>query len=58
MAGVANALNPQVPTSMPEDTLEYRILSDYVLNVRGATTDATPRKERHRALSAALADHE
>ena len=58
MATVAQALDRQAGWTAPDDTLEYRILADYVLNVRGATTDVTPRQERHKALSAALEDPE
>jgi hypothetical protein len=54
MGRVVRSLDGQGGLAQIEDTLEYRILADYVLNVRGATTDATPRSERHRALSAAL----
>lgn len=54
MSTVAHALDRQANWTAPEDTPAYRILADYVLNVRGATTDVTPRLERHRALSAAL----
>lgn len=54
MSTVTQALDRETSWRAPEDTLQSRILADYVLNVRGATTDATPRLERHKALSSAL----
>lgn len=58
MTKVAQALDRQANWIALDNTLEYRIITDYVMNVRGATTDVTPRLERHKALSAALKDAE
>jgi hypothetical protein len=58
MARVAEVLNEHSVLTVPDDTLQYRNLMDYMANVRGATTDATPRLVRHRALSSALENAE
>jgi hypothetical protein len=54
MEKVTQVLNREISSLAAGGDPEYRILADYVLNMRGATTDATPRLDRHRALSAAL----
>jgi hypothetical protein len=54
MEKVTQVLHREISSLAAGGDPEYRILADYVLNMRGATTDATPRLDRHRALSAAL----
>lgn len=55
MEKVTSAVGPKGVMPPPDTTISYRMLADYIMNVRGATTDVNPRLERHRALSAALA---
>jgi hypothetical protein len=52
MERVIGALDPNLAAA--EDAPEEDAVARYALNVRGANTDTTPRRERHDALATAL----
>ena len=58
MAHISRVLNRSANIAVAGDPVEAATLADYSLNMRGATTDTTPREERHKALTVALADTE
>jgi hypothetical protein len=58
MNRISRVMDRSAPSALPADAIETAILADYYLNMRGATTDKTPREDRHKSLIAALAEPE